>query len=285
MKIDVLFARFPHGASEHPDTSNWMIETMVKAKADERIGHALHCEKDDTPVTMSRNWVVEQAKKKKVDVLVMIDSDMKPDLAYAGAKPFWDSSLEFLLKHHGPCAIGAPYCGPPPIENIYVFQWGDWTEDHKGESHELKQYSREQAATLAGIQLAGALPTGLIMIHMDAFKQIEPPYFYYEYTDSTQSEKASTEDVTFTRDLTFAGVPVYCNWDSWAGHHKRKCVMKPTPLTIDMVSAKYKEAILRNHPSNKKLIVLGEGTGNGRPAPVLRPNLAKAVEETEEAAK
>jgi len=274
MKIDVMFARFPFGAQEHPDTTDWLIETVLKAKSDERIGRVRWRRKDDTPITMSRNWVVEEAKREKIDVLVMIDSDMLPDIKYADAKPFWDTSLDFLLRHQGPCAIGAPYCGPPPVENVYVFQWANCNNDHPGEHHKLDQYSREQAATMAGIQLAGALPTGLFMVHMDAFKLMKPPYFYYEYTDETESVKASTEDVTFTRDMTFLGIPVYCNWDAWAGHWKRKCVMKPAILTVDMVSAKYKEAVLRDMPSNKKLIVLGEGEAtNG----VRRGNLAESV--------
>jgi hypothetical protein len=33
--------------------------------------------------------------------------------------------------------------------------------------------------------------------------------------------------VTFARDLDVVGVPQYCAWSSWAGHHKSKLVGRP----------------------------------------------------------
>jgi hypothetical protein len=41
---------------------------------------------------------------------------------------------------------------------------------------------------------------------------------------------ASTEDVAFSRDLTYAGVPLFCAWQSWAGHIKPKMVGKPLEI-------------------------------------------------------
>jgi hypothetical protein len=63
-------------------------------------------------------------------------------------------------------------------------------------------------------------------------------WFYYEYEDGECTHKASTEDCTNTREIQLAGIEkhgepvVFCNWDSWAGHYKPKCVGKPTPLRI-----------------------------------------------------
>jgi len=76
----------------------------------------------------------------------------------------------------------------------------------------------------------------------------EQSWFYYEYTDRFQHHKASTEDVTATRDLSLAGKirlgynPVHCAWNSWAGHIKPKCVGKPRPITVDILGPKLIEA-------------------------------------------
>jgi hypothetical protein len=113
---------------------------------------------------------------------------------------------------------------------------------------QLEMYDRHTAYKMAGIQECAALPTGLIMYDMRAFELTEPrsvndkPWFYYEWNNHYCSEKASTEDVTQTRDLSMAGVqklgynPLYCNWDAWAGHWKPKCVGKPQIIDASGVS-------------------------------------------------
>jgi hypothetical protein len=114
-------------------------------------------------------------------------------------------------------------------------------------------YDRHTAVKMAGIQECAALPTGLIMYDMRAFELTEPktdddkPWFYYEWKDRFAAEKASTEDVTMTRDLALVGTqrlgynPVYCNWDAWAGHWKPKCVGKPVSIPASGVSKKLRD--------------------------------------------
>lgn len=268
MQVKVLFARFPGGACDHPDTTDWLVQTVIKAKADPRISQVMHWRIDDTPITMGRNRCLEEAKKVGADIVLMIDSDMKPDAYHSGcslpihvdpqAKPFWDTSLDFMLEHDGPCAVAAPYCGPPPQENVYVFKWGKRQSDHPNADMSLDQYSREESVPLAGIQEAGALPTGLFMLDMRALKAIPIPYFRYEWQDKTESQKASTEDVYFTRDLSLVGIPQYCNWDAWAGHWKRKCVGRPILMSVDSVRNEFRDAVLRNQPMDEKLIHVKE---------------------------
>lgn len=277
MKFKVMIARFPGGASDHPDTTDWLVETVLKAKADPRIEQVLPWRIDDTPITMGRNRCIEVAKKAGVDILVMIDSDMKPDAYLSGnpqqqghdhlARPFWDSSLDFLLQHVGPCMIAAPYCGRPPHENIFVFQWANKQSDHQNIDISVEQFTREQAALMRGVQEVAALPTGLIMIDMRAIQVLTPPYFYYEWEDKTESVKASTEDVTFTRDASLAGVKCYCNWDAWAGHWKLKCVGKPIPLSVSDVRESFRDAVLRNQPSNERILMVNEGVRPRLPPP------------------
>ena len=259
-------------SSEHPDVREWMIPTISKLTQDPRISDVRVWNLSDTPITMTRNKSVLMAREYGVDILVMVDSDMKPDL-YAGqehTKPFIESSLDFLVAHYakGPVVIGAPYCGPPPTESVYVFRWQAQQSHNANPDFRLEMIDRDTGAKMAGIQECAALPTGLIMYDMRAFDITEPqteedkPWFYYEYPDKYQAEKASTEDVTMTRDLSLTGTqklgynPVFCNWDAWAGHWKPKCVGKPQVVQAVDVSAKLRQCWQSGYDNGVKLMDL-----------------------------
>lgn len=290
MKFSVMFTRFPGNNSDHPDTTDWLVETVMKAKADPRISDVFRWRKTDTPIPMVRNQAVLQAKRAGADYLVMIDNDMKVDAFLksnphrmgedANAKPFWDSTLDWMLAHRDvPGVVGAPYCGPPPIENVYVFYWRHQQENHPEVDMILSQYAREEVANRSGIEEVGALPTGLVMIDMRVFNYLEPAWFYYEWTDKYESEKASTEDVTFTRDLSLQGMPCWCNWDSWAGHWKPKCVGRPTVMHIETVRQKFRDAVVLNMKADEKLV-----TVDGMADPQVRQLIQRRKRERELAA-
>lgn len=263
MKASVLFARFPYGRSEDPDTTDWLVKTVLKCSKDPRIGEVHHTYIDDTPITASRNRVLRQAKERGIDLVAMVDADMSPDLPYPGAKPFWDTSLDFLLNHAGPCVIAAPYCGPPPHENVYIFRWTDLESDNPHpKRYQLNQYTRAEAAERSGIERVAALPTGLILIDMRIAEVLKPEYFYYEWRDEYKDHRDSTEDVVFTRDCDLAGIPVYCNWDAWAGHWKRKKVGKPGLVSNEIVRKEFRDALVHGAPSQERLLFLN---GNGTP--------------------
>lgn len=270
-KLNVGLVTFSYGgnggiASEHPDIREWMVPLVSEASRDPRIENIRIWNLSDTPITMTRNRAVLQAREYGVDVLVMVDSDMRPDCEPDGKK-FFPSSFDFLHDHYekGPCVIGVPYCGPPPHECVYVFEWRDMQSDHPNPDFQLKMYERTQAVKLSGIQECAALPTGLIMYDMRCFALTEPktdqdkPWFYYEWVDKYHSEKASTEDVTQTRDLSLVGTqllgynPLFCNWDSWAGHWKPKCVAKPRFIEAKNISSKLKHCWEANHDEDVKL--------------------------------
>jgi len=274
-KFNVGIVTFSYGgnggiSSEVPDIREWMTPLVVDLSKDPRVDAIRIWNLADTPITMTRNRAVMQAREFGVDVLVMVDSDMKPDL-YSGAsdaKPFFQSSFDFLVNHYskGPCIIGAPYCGPPPVECVYVFRWNNQQNENPSPDFQLEMYDRHTAVKMAGIQECAALPTGLIMYDMRAFALTEPkkpedkPWFYYEWSDIYASNKASTEDVTMTRDVSLVGVqklgynPVYCNWDSWAGHWKPKCVGKPQVIQASGVSHKLKDCWEANVEPGTKLV-------------------------------
>lgn len=273
-KLNVGLVTFSYGgnggiSSEVPDVREWMTPLVAEASRDSRIENIRIWNLADTPITMTRNRAVLQAREYGVDVLVMIDSDMKPDCEPDGKK-FFPSSFDFLYDHYdkGPCVIGAPYCGPPPMECVYVFEWRNMQTDNPNPDFQLKMYERSQAVKLSGIQECAALPTGLIMYDMRAFELTEPkteadkPWYYYEFPDKYQAEKASTEDVTQTRDLSLVGTqklgynPLFCNWDAWAGHWKPKCVGKPQFIEAKHISEKLKQSWEANFDSTVKIVDL-----------------------------
>lgn len=266
------------GNAETSDIRNWMLPTILKAKADPRIEPDIwHQDYNDTPITMMRNRAVVEARRAGVDVLIMVDADMRPDceLGYdPEALPFFETSFDFIYSRwdKGPHVVCAPYCGPPPEENVYVFYWRTSESFGQNVAASIEMYSREHAATMRGIQPCAAQPTGLIMWDMRAFDLTDPKphyddliakglshqeavdstkgWFYYESGDIYHATKDSTEDVTATRDISLVGLtrlgysPIYCNWDAWAGHHKAKVVRKPRVVFADSINQKYQHAVL-----------------------------------------
>lgn len=240
--FSVMLARFPGGNSEHPAEVDWVLNTTLWCVDSPLISAVKHWHLNDTPVTMSRNRCVRDAMKAGVDILLMVDSDMGPDILNQ-EHPFFPAAIEFIARrwHEAPTVIAAPYCGPPPHENIYIFRWRKYQSDHPNPDFKLDQFTREEAAERSGIEAVAALPTGLMAIDMRVFTgfkvkdemlKMPTPWFYYEWTDEYQTHKASTEDVTFTRDVSLLfgahGLDsVFVDWDAWAIHFKTKAVAKP----------------------------------------------------------
>jgi hypothetical protein len=290
-KFNVGICTFSYGgnggiSSEVPDIREWMTPLVSEVRQDPRIANVKIWNLSDTPITMTRNRAVLMAREYGCDVLVMVDSDMKPDM-YAGqsdAKPFFQTSFDFLVDHYpkGPVVIGAPYCGPPPMECVYVFRWQNHQSEHANPDYQLEMYDRNTAAKLAGIQECAALPTGLIMYDMRAFEITEPktasdkPWFYYEWSDRYAAHKSSTEDVTMTRDLSLAGArllgynPVYCNWDAWAGHWKPKCVGKPQIIAAKDISEKLVQYARADFDPGVKLVNFRGNWKHIPPKPVVQ---------------
>lgn len=247
IRRSLMIAQFPGNGTTAWQVARYVANLTAHLENDPRINRVEMWDLADTPITMSRNRALLAAEKAGIDYLLMIDSDMVPDMYPAGEhgiKPFFQSTLDFMLAHNGPCVVAAPYCGPPPNECVYVFQWVNFANDDPGFS--IQMYERSEATKLEGIQRAAALPTGLILIDMRAVELLPHPRFYYEWKDETESQKASTEDVVFTRDLTCVGVPVYCNWDAWAGHIKTKVVGRPEIMSPNAVPRLLRKTGLAN---------------------------------------
>lgn len=270
-KFNVAIARFPYGGFEYTKFVDWLVKTVIQIKGDKRIDEVIPLVENDTPITMTRNAACLKARKQGADYLLMCDNDMAPD--FDATLPFWGSSWEFMLRHRDrPCMIAAPYCGPPPHENVYIFRWRNIANGVDETDFKLEQFTREEAAERAGIEEVAALPTGLMLMDVRALERVEPPWFYYDYADEYEAQKASTEDVVFTRNCSLSGVPVYCNWDAWAGHVKQKIVSKPRILTADMVTLKAKAAKAKRTSSREKMIDFGAEFVAGRRQRCLPPS-------------
>src|SRR3972149_2894222 len=105
-KLSLMFAFFPYngtstGTSIGFPVMAWWGETLLKLRTDPRfVNRVQYVEvwsKADTPITMTRNKAVRDAQQRKVDVLVMVDSDMHPDILLGqdpDAVPFVDTAFD-----------------------------------------------------------------------------------------------------------------------------------------------------------------------------------------------
>lgn len=280
MKCKVMLARFPGDYSERPPSSNWVMQTLVKLRPRPETyreienGFAYKCDHDridevfvwwksDTPITMTRNLSVREAKKHGVDYLLMIDNDMAPDQPVPGAKPFWETAFDFLWGRGVPAVVGAPYVGPGFHQNVYVFRWqsaNNWAGAKN--NHSIAKYGRAEASRKSGIEQVAALPTGLILYDMRLFERMKQPMYYYEMTDDW-SEKLSTEDVTNTRDIAFTwsdvpGAGVFCAWDCWAEHIKLTHFGKPDEMTIESLGKVYRDVQDTGFNAGEKVVAVGD---------------------------
>lgn len=245
----MMLALFPYGGSQRKEITTWVASATLWAARQPDIENGLLLwDIDDTPITMGRNRAVQAAIANNVDILVMLDADMAPDIDRD--KPFLPSAFEFIKSrwHIQPNIISAPYLTAGPTYNPVMGRWRHYTE---GMQVKASLYTREEAYGMQGIQPCPLQGTGLMALDMRVFTgwqvgddvvKLPPPWFYYEFTDEFHSFKASTEDMVFTRNLTtlFAKYGLdeiaFVDWDCWAYHVKTQFVGKPDIITIKNVA-------------------------------------------------
>jgi len=282
-----LFAYSGNGgvASTIPELAIWLAKTYYELRTDERIGGVAIKVYSDTPVTLTRNAAVRDARSLGFDMILMLDSDNEPDgylSNHTDAKPFWKTAFNFAyerLIRDIPTVIAAPYCGPPPppVENPsyvkngdvvyselyggevpYLFRWGNRESDNPHATVKLDILTRNEAAQLTGIFPVAALPTGVCLFTLSAFEGLPQPYFKYEMTDDG-AQKQSTEDVVATRDISLywkitKGYDVlWATCDSWALHHKTKKVGRPQYVPMESISQTFADVIRDNLSANESI--------------------------------
>lgn len=245
-KVNVIVNVFTYAKQVGGDVFSWCCGVAGTLGPYPRCENAVVSYCHGYPTDRMRNAACMQAKRDGFHFLLMLDDDMKPDLLLGherDAVPFLTTALDFSLAHDGPCIIGAPYCGTPPLQEVLVMKNREYAPDHPdGMGLKLDKYTRDEAAALSGIQRVAALPTGCLLVDLRVLDILPPPWFSYEFDDPPYNTKlASTEDIVFTRNLDWLGVPQYCHWSAWAGHHKPFLTGKPQPApVVDIPRSIYK---------------------------------------------
>lgn len=243
-KVKIAVAVFTYDGNMAHEIPDWFhathTEVLAKHPRVDSVGFQTF---EGYPVTRLRNKALHVAQSEGFDYLLMLDNDMVPDVegrTDPKAVPFFPSALDFAMKT-GPCCVGAPYCAAPPRCDCIVMKWEPVAAPHAILPATMTRYSQREAALATGFEEVPALPTGCLLIDMRIMRALVPPYFQYEYATGLEIELAATEDVVFTRNMSFIGIPQFVAWDSWAGHIKKQVIRKPRfvdPRTISKVIRK-----------------------------------------------
>ncbi len=210
--LKVLLARLAHGGWERTEVGDFLLDAYA-ACAQYKVRLMLG-KLDQCPTTCARNTVFKRAQEAQADVVCMVDNDMAPPLG------LFDHALKFLAKHKGAVAIGSPYCGAPPKEEVQVV-----IRDAGGTPVRM---SREDAARRTGDQLVYGIGTGVWFCNKAALTLLEPPQFEYVYDGVELLNALATEDIVWSERFTEAGGRIYAAFDYWSGHAKTKVVGRPT---------------------------------------------------------
>lgn len=244
--FSVMFARLPYLGWEHSAEVDFLLRCEQWAgqlKSQGVIREVHHYRDHAAPVDMVRNRIAKYAVDHDIDVIIMVDNDMGPDMVDP-SKQFVPSSFEFLRARYeeGPSVIVAPACTAPPEERPVI---GRWRTLAKGSQYALDLYTREEAAAKTGIQPEDVAGLGLCMIDCRVFTgfdvkteegwkriALRPPWFHFEWDSEFHTNFITGEDTSFTRDVAAMGhrygIPIlYVNWDCWALHYKLTPVGKP----------------------------------------------------------
>lgn len=271
--FSIMFARLPYLGWEHAAEVDFLLrcERWANRLTREGVIREVHHYHDSAaPVNVVRNRIAKYAVEHDVDVIVMVDNDMGPDMVNPDVQ-FVPSSFDFLRARYeeGPSVIVAPACTAPPDERPVV---GRWRTLAKGSQYALDLYTREEAAAKTGIQPEDVAGLGLCMIDTRVFTgfdvkeggslkriALRPPWFYWEWDSEFQTGFVTGEDTSFTRDVAAMGhrygVPLlYVNWDCWAVHYKLTPIGKPNLVSYET---------LRGLFGDERELVLGQ---NGRTA-------------------
>ncbi len=223
-KYKIMIGRPCVGGSHRAEVSDWVTDACLWASKQEWIEDVIRAPISRTPTPVARNVLAHQGRANGVDILFVVDDDMRP------APGFFEAAIDFLLKHQGPAVIASPYCTAPPLENVCVFEWAQGETGAPDAPFAVTNIVREDAARRTGTERVANIGTGLIAYKMSAFEKISHPWFDYGYSDETHTQVIETEDCWNARKLSFAGVPLYVHWDFWSAHRKSKWVVKPVRL-------------------------------------------------------
>mgnify|MGYP006921325213 CR=1 FL=1 len=242
-KVRILIVRFSYDGQERIEIGQWIARLAPILAVHPRVEHVFWSCPIGYPITCQRNAALDSAIRNGCHFVLMCDTDMIFDVhakdggidyahmpKMADQIPFMPAALEYALEHPGPCVIAAPYCAGPPSERVLVHRFVEYEQESPNaptEGIRLEPFSREEAALKTGYEMVAALPTGLMLIDTRVCHVLKPPYFTYEYNGDAETGLIGTEDVVFSRNLYYLGVPQYCAWSSWSAHVKHRFVGRP----------------------------------------------------------
>ncbi len=242
-KIRLLVVRFSYDGNERVEVGQWIAQNAPILATHPRVEAVFWACPIGYPITVQRNSALQSALRNNCHFVLFLDTDMIFDVHCSDGgmdyphlpkmpdqRPFMPAALDFALEHPGPCVIAAPYCSGPPQERVLVHRFSEFEQESANaptEGLRLECFTREEAATRTGYEMVAALPTGMMLIDTRVTQVLHPPWFTYEYADEYETKLATTEDVTFSRNLYYLGVPQYVSWNSWACHVKPKYVGRP----------------------------------------------------------
>ena len=222
-------ARFCVAGTHRHELTSVALEAETVCRNHPQVEDIVHLPISRFPTHVARNETVRVAREQKVDILVMVDEDMRP------AEGLFRPALDFLLNHKGPAAIASPYCTAPPLENVNVFEWAKGS-NLRDAPFATTQVVREDAARRSGIEMVVNAGTGYVFYTMSCFDLVRKaypkvPFYDYSYSDFERTRVVETEDCWFHRHMYFAGAPMYCHWDYWSNHYKLVPISKPHRMT------------------------------------------------------
>lgn len=239
-KVALLVNVFTYAKQVGADAFSWCCGVGPALEKHSRVKDVRISYTHGYPTDKMRNAVVREARSHGHDFVLMLDDDQVPDYGLASMAertdmvPFLPSAIDFALAHDGPCLVGAPYCGAPPLQQVMVMKNREYVPGLlDGMGLKIDKYTRDEAARERGIKPVSGLPTGCLLVDLRVLDVLPPPWFSYEFDDPPlNTSLASTEDIVFTRNLDWLGVKQYATWSSWAGHSKEFVTGVPTEAPV-----------------------------------------------------
>ena len=195
-----------------PELATWLMELAFKIASAGDID-IVSIQGQNWRVPMLRNKAVQDAREAGCQYMLMVDPDAVPD-RYGGS--FWSEAWP-LIQQHPAQVLASPAVGPYPDRLVNVFK------RHQGKLHRLSH----KATELSGWHEVDAVGTHLMLVGMEVFDRIEPPYFHDIYTDAAETELVQTQDVYFCEKVRAADMKVMVNFSCWSGHWQNSIVDPP----------------------------------------------------------
>ena len=158
------------------------------------------------PIDLSRNEIVESAKKDNCDYIFFIDSDII----------IKEGQLDRLLSHNKDTITGVYYKRIFPYEplprkkvtkDLYIYIEPEDKEDNI-ENRTTESKTIEPNGEIIDIDGTGM---GCFLVKMDIFDKIPYPWFEFKYFNKNGKWAQTSEDLVFCQKLQDIGIKIYCD--------------------------------------------------------------------------